>query len=39
LILSSCCNWQGIDGARSEKVLDLASITLNKNAVPGKFVA
>ncbi|KAG0573473.1 hypothetical protein KC19_VG181400 [Ceratodon purpureus] len=25
----------GIDGARSEKVLDLASITLNKNAVHG----
>ncbi|MCO5614573.1 hypothetical protein L7F22_068856 [Adiantum nelumboides] len=25
----------GIDGARVEKVLDLASITLNKNSVPG----
>lgn len=25
----------GIDGARAEKVLDLASITLNKNSVPG----
>jgi glycine hydroxymethyltransferase len=26
---------QGIDGARVEKVLDLVSITLNKNSVPG----
>jgi glycine hydroxymethyltransferase len=26
---------QGADGARAEKVLDLASITLNKNSVPG----
>eukprot|EP00897_Mesotaenium_endlicherianum_P000224 jgi/Mesen1/10201/ME000766S09564 len=26
---------QGIDGARAEKVMDLASITLNKNSVPG----
>ena len=26
---------QGIDGARAEKVLDAASITLNKNYVPG----
>ncbi|KAF5466560.1 hypothetical protein F2P56_016477 [Juglans regia] len=25
----------GIDGARAEKILDLASITLNKNSVPG----
>ncbi|BBN01476.1 glycine hydroxymethyltransferase [Marchantia polymorpha subsp. ruderalis] len=25
----------GIDGARAERVLDLASITLNKNSVPG----
>eukprot|EP00249_Psilotum_nudum_P009854 c22193_g1_i1 orf=738-2333(-) len=25
----------GIDGARVEKILDLASITLNKNSVPG----
>lgn len=25
----------GIDGARTEKILDLASITLNKNSVPG----
>ncbi|KAB9074145.1 hypothetical protein FH972_026951 [Carpinus fangiana] len=24
----------GIDGARTEKILDLASITLNKNSVP-----
>ncbi|KAK6161949.1 hypothetical protein DH2020_001790 [Rehmannia glutinosa] len=26
---------QGIDGARVEKILDMASITLNKNSVPG----
>ncbi|WOK99187.1 serine hydroxymethyltransferase 3, chloroplastic [Canna indica] len=26
---------QGIDGARVEKILDLSSITLNKNSVPG----
>lgn len=26
---------QGIDGARVEKVLDMAHITLNKNSVPG----
>ncbi|CAL0334690.1 unnamed protein product [Lupinus luteus] len=25
----------GIDGARAEKILDMASITLNKNSVPG----
>ncbi|KAL8171004.1 LOW QUALITY PROTEIN: hypothetical protein V2J09_022808, partial [Rumex salicifolius] len=25
----------GMDGARSEKILDMASITLNKNSVPG----
>ncbi|OIV89440.1 hypothetical protein TanjilG_21883 [Lupinus angustifolius] len=25
----------GIDGARAEKILDLASMTLNKNSVPG----
>ncbi|RAL43406.1 hypothetical protein DM860_012547 [Cuscuta australis] len=25
----------GMDGARAEKILDLASITLNKNSVPG----
>lgn len=25
----------GIDGARVEKILDMASITLNKNSVPG----
>lgn len=28
---------QGIDGARAEKILDMASITLNKNSVPGKL--
>ena len=26
---------KGIDGARVEKVLDLMSITVNKNSVPG----
>lgn len=26
---------QGLDGARAEAVLDLASITVNKNSVPG----
>lgn len=26
---------QGIDGARVEKILDISSITLNKNSVPG----
>lgn len=26
---------QGMDGARAEKVLDLASITANKNTCPG----
>ncbi|OIW14041.1 hypothetical protein TanjilG_11386 [Lupinus angustifolius] len=26
---------KGIDGARAEKILDMASITLNKNSVPG----
>ncbi|KAK0571119.1 hypothetical protein LWI29_011431 [Acer saccharum] len=26
---------QGLDGARVEKILDMASITLNKNSVPG----
>ncbi|MCI12553.1 serine hydroxymethyltransferase mitochondrial-like, partial [Trifolium medium] len=26
----------GIDGARAEKILDMASITLNKNSVPGE---
>lgn len=25
----------GVDGARAQSVLDLASITLNKNSVPG----
>ncbi|XLS93624.1 hypothetical protein HN51_069632, partial [Arachis hypogaea] len=25
----------GIDGTRVEKILDMASITLNKNSVPG----
>jgi len=27
-----------MDGARVEKILDMASITLNKNSVPGEFV-
>lgn len=27
-----------IDGARVEKILDLASITLNKNSVPGERI-
>ena len=31
--------YQGIDGARVEKILDMASITLNKNSVPGEIVA
>ena len=26
---------KGIDGARTEKVLELASVTVNKNSVPG----
>lgn len=26
-----------MDGARVEKILDMASITLNKNSVPGEF--
>jgi len=26
---------KGIDGARAEKVLELASVTVNKNSVPG----
>eukprot|EP00850_Spirogloea_muscicola_P023429 SM000355S13196 [mRNA] locus=s355:7216:10676:- [translate_table: standard] len=26
---------QGLDGARAEKILDLAAITVNKNSVPG----
>ena len=26
---------KGIDGARAEKVLELVSVTVNKNSVPG----
>ncbi|RRT33327.1 hypothetical protein B296_00053284 [Ensete ventricosum] len=29
---------QGIDGARVEKILDISSITLNKNSVPGRSI-
>lgn len=30
---------KGIDGARVEKILDMGSITLNKNSVPGDFLS
>ncbi|KAI9107899.1 hypothetical protein K1719_021235 [Acacia pycnantha] len=35
LVSGGSDNHLGIDGARVEKILDMASITLNKNSVPG----
>lgn len=36
VLITQRLSLQGMDGARAEKILDMASITLNKNSVPGQ---